>query len=171
MDLKRHIRQVPDFPEPGILFYDIATLLQHADAWRSAVTGLAGLACRFGPDRLAGVESRGFLVGAPLAFQLGLGLTMIRKRDKLPGATIAHDYTLEYGADRLEIQADAIPPGQRVVVVDDLLATGGTLAAAIALLRRAGAEVVGAVCLVELVILGGRERLDAPVETLVRYDS
>ena len=171
VDLKQHIRQVPNFPRPGILFYDISTLLQHAQAWRSAVAGMAGFAARHEPERLIGIESRGFLVAAPLALHLGLGFTMVRKKNKLPGETVAHEYALEYGTDTVEIQADAIAPGQRVVVLDDLLATGGTMAAAIELLRGVGADVRGAACIIELAFLGGRRRLDVPVDTLVRYES
>ena len=171
VDLKEHIRQVPDFPKPGILFYDISTLLQNARAWRKAVTTMAAFAARHDPERLIGIESRGFLVAAPLALHLGLGFTMVRKKDKLPGETIAHAYDLEYGVDTVEIQADAIVPGQRVVVLDDLLATGGTMVAAIELLRRAGANVRGAACIIELAFLGGRARLDVPIDALIRYDA
>ncbi|MDE0058047.1 MAG: adenine phosphoribosyltransferase [Defluviicoccus sp.] len=170
-ELKHHIRQIPDFPKPGILFYDISTLLQHADAWATTVDALAEAVSRHEPDRLIGIESRGFLVAAPLALRLGLGFTMVRKKDKLPGATIAHEYALEYGADTVEIQADAIAPGQRVVVLDDLLATGGTMSAAIELLREVGADVRGAACIIELSFLRGRARLDVPIDTLVAYDS
>ena len=170
-ELRDHIRQIPDFPKPGILFYDISTLLQHAGAWKTTIDALAEAVSRHQPDRLIGIESRGFLVAAPLALRLGLGFTMVRKKDKLPGATIGHDYALEYGTDRVEIQADAIESGQRVVVLDDLLATGGTMSAAIALLRSVGADVRGAACIVELAFLEGRARLDVPVDTLVAYDS
>jgi len=120
---------------------------------------------------LAGIESRGFLLAAPLALQLGLGFVMLRKRGKLPGATIGLDYALEYGNDRIEIQADAVRPGERVVILDDLLATGGTMAAGIELLRKAGVEVPAAAALIELTFLKGRERLDVPREVLVSYDS
>jgi len=123
------------------------------------------------PDLLAGIESRGFLIAAPLALKLGCGFIMLRKRGKLPGATVAQDYALEYGTDRIEMQADAVRPGQRVVVVDDLLATGGTMAAGIALLRAAGAVVPAAAALIELTFLHGRARLDVPFESLVAYDS
>ena len=170
-ELKHHIRQIPDFPKPGILFYDISTLLQHAEAWRKTVGAMAEAVARHEPDRLIGIESRGFLVAAPLALKLGLGFTMVRKKDKLPGATIGHEYALEYGTDTVEIQADAITPGQRVVVLDDLLATGGTMKASIQLLRQVGADVRGAACIIELAFLDGRERLDVPVDTLVSYDS
>ncbi len=169
MDLKDHIRGIPDFPMPGILFYDISTLLRHPDAWQVAMGRMANLIRGHQPQLLAGVESRGFLLAAPLALKLGCGFVMLRKRGKLPGAVIGLDYDLEYGTDRIEIQADAVPPGARVVVVDDLLATGGTMAAGIALLRKVGAEVAAA-ALIELSFLNARARLDVPVETLVAYD-
>ena len=171
MDLKEHIRGIADFPKPGILFYDISTLLRDADAWQVAMGRMARAVRAFQPDVVAGVESRGFLIAAPLALKLGCGFIMLRKRGKLPGATVALDYDLEYGSDRIEIQADAVQPGQRVVVVDDLLATGGTMAAGIRLLRNVGAVVPAAAALIELTFLGGRARLDVPVESLVTYDS
>jgi adenine phosphoribosyltransferase len=170
MNLKDHIAAIPDFPKPGILFYDVSTLLRHPDAWQVAMGRLANTVRRWQPDLLAGVESRGFLLAAPLALKLGCGFVMLRKRGKLPGRVIAHDYTLEYGTDRLEIQADAVTPGQRVVVVDDLLATGGTMAAGITLLKNVGAEVPGAAALIELNFLGGRSKLDVPFESLIAYD-
>ena len=171
MDLRHHIRGVSDFPKPGILFYDISTLLRHPQAWQHTIARLTETVRADAPDLLAGIESRGFLLAAPLALQLGCGFTMLRKKGKLPGPTIGLDYDLEYGTDRIEIQADAVVPGQRVVVVDDLLATGGTLAACIALLRQAGAEVVGAAAIIELSFLKGRERIDVPFTSLVAYDS
>jgi adenine phosphoribosyltransferase len=171
MDLKDHIRGIPDFPKPGILFYDISTLLRDADAWQVAMGRLARIVRVHQPDLLAGIESRGFLMAAPLALKLGCGFIMLRKRGKLPGAVIGHDYALEYGTDRIEIQADAVRKGQRVVVVDDLLATGGTLAAGIRLLRQVGAEVPAAAALIELTFLGGRDKLDVAFESLVSYDS
>ncbi len=170
MDLKDHIRGIPDFPKPGILFYDISTLLRDADAWQVAMGRMAKAVRAYQPDLLAGVESRGFLIAAPLALKLGCGFVMLRKRGKLPGETIGFDYALEYGTDRIEIQADAVEPGQRVVVVDDLLATGGTMAAGIALLRSVGATVPAAAALIELSFLHGRARLDVPCEALVAYD-
>lgn len=171
MDLKAHIRSIPDFPKPGILFYDIATVLAHPGAWQHTVDAMAAAIRPHGPDLIAGIESRGFLVCGPVALALDRGLMMVRKKGKLPGATIPHSYDLEYGSDTIEIQQDAIQPGQKVVVLDDLLATGGTLAASIELLRRAGAEVVGAACIIELTFLEGRKRLDVPVTSLVQYDS
>ena len=171
MDLKDHIRGIPDFPKPGILFYDISTLLRDGDAWQVAMGRMARAVRAHQPDIIAGIESRGFLIAAPLALKLGCGFIMVRKRGKLPGPTIGLDYALEYGSDRIEIQADAVQPGQRVVVVDDLLATGGTMAAAIQLLRNIGAEVPAAAALIELSFLNGRSRLPVPCETLMTYDS
>ena len=171
MDLRDHIRGIPDFPKPGILFYDISTLLRDADAWQVAMGRMAKAVRAYQPDLVAGVESRGFLIAAPLALKLGCGFVMLRKRGKLPGSTVALDYALEYGTDRIEIQSDAIVPGQRVVVVDDLLATGGTMAAGIRLLRDVGAVVPAAAALIELSFLAGRSRIDVPFESLVTYES
>lgn len=170
MDLKDHIRSVPDFPKPGILFYDVSTLLAHEDAWQVAMGRMAKTVRAWHPDILAGVESRGFLVAAPLALKLGCGFVMVRKKGKLPGETIRYTYDLEYGSDTIEVQKDAIQPGQRVVVLDDLLATGGTLAASIHLLRQVGGDVVGAASLIELAFLNGRSKFDVPFASLVSYD-
>ena len=171
MDLKQHIRSVPDFPKPGILFYDISTLLAHADAWHETVHRLAAALTPHQPDLLVGIESRGFLVSAPLAYTLGCGFVMVRKKGKLPGKCVGFTYDLEYGTDTIEIQADAISPGQRVIVLDDLLATGGTLAAAIRLSRMVGAEVLAAACIIELAFLDGRKRIDVPFSAVVSYDA
>ena len=171
IDLRDHIRAIPDFPKPGVLFYDLSTLLAHGPAWSETVRRLADTVGRYEPDLLAGIESRGFLVAAPLAHALGCGFIMVRKKGKLPGKTVAHSYELEYGADQVEVQADAVAPGQRVVLLDDLLATGGTAAAAHSLLCRVGAEVVAAAFIIELSFLGGRARLDLPITSLVAYDS
>lgn len=170
MDLKEFIRGIADFPKPGVLFYDISTLLREADAWQVAMGRMANAVRAYQPDLLAGIESRGFLIAAPLALKLGCGFIMLRKRGKLPGETVGLNYALEYGMDRIEAQADAVQPGQRVVVVDDLLATGGTMAAGIALLREVGAVVPAAAALIELTFLNGRARLDVPCEALVAYD-
>jgi adenine phosphoribosyltransferase len=170
MDLRDHIRTIPDFPKPGILFYDISTLLAHGEAWAVAMARMAARVRRHQPDLVAGVESRGFLVAAPLALKLGCGFVMLRKRGKLPGRVIGHDYALEYGTDRIEVQDGLVPAGARVVVVDDLLATGGTMAAGITLLRLVGAVVPAAAALIELTFLGGRSRLDVPFDSLVTYD-
>ena len=170
MDLKDHIRSIPDFPTPGVLFYDIATLLRDADAWQVAMGRMAKAVRAYQPDLLAGLESRGFLIAAPLALKLGCGFIMLRKPGKLPGETVGLKYQLEYGTDGLEIQADAVERGHRVVVVDDLLATGGTMSAGIALLRKVGAVVPAVAALIELTFLNGRARLDVPCEALVSYD-
>ena len=171
MNLKDHIRGIPDFPKPGILFYDISTLLRHPDAWQVAMGRLSNCVRGHQPHLLAGVESRGFLLAAPLALKLGCGFVMLRKRGKLPGETVGLDYALEYGTDRLEMQADAVAPGQRVVLLDDLLATGGTMSAGVQLLRSAGAVVPAVAALIELTFLGGRAKLDVPFESLVAYDA
>src|SRR5580704_17214403 len=131
IDLKKYIRGIPDFPKPGILFYDIGTLLNHGEAWREAIDRLSNIIREDRPDALIGIESRGFLVAAPLAAMLGIGFVMIRKRDKLPGKTIRYAYKLEYGEDVIEIQDGMLKPGQCAVICDDLLATGGTASAAI----------------------------------------
>lgn len=171
MNLKDHIRSIPDFPKPGILFYDISTLLRHAEAWQVAMARMAEIVAEYKPDYLAGLESRGFLFAAPLALKLGCGFLMLRKPGKLPGEVVGLDYTLEYRSDRIEVQADAVPPGARVVVVDDLLATGGTLSAGIRLLRELKAEVPAAVTLIELTFLDGRKLLDVPFQSLLQYES
>ncbi|NKB21626.1 MAG: adenine phosphoribosyltransferase [Alphaproteobacteria bacterium] len=171
MDIKNHIRTIPDFPKPGILFYDISTLLQHKDAWKATVDQMAERISKYKPDMLFGIESRGFLVAAPVAYALGCGFAMIRKKEKLPGETIAYTYALEYGTDTIEIQADAAMPGQKIVVVDDILATGGTMAAGINLLRRLDADVQAAACIIELDFLKGRDHLDVPFDALVSYSS
>jgi adenine phosphoribosyltransferase len=171
MDLKQHIRSISDFPKPGILFYDISTLLAHPVAWRATISGLAEALRPHQPDLLVGIESRGFLVAAPVAYELGRGFAMVRKRGKLPGKTVRFTYELEYGSDTIEMQEDAIAPGQRVVVLDDLVATGGTMQAAIDLVRRQGGVVAGAGCIIELSFLQGRNRIDVPFTAMVAYDA
>ncbi|MEM7226318.1 MAG: adenine phosphoribosyltransferase [Pseudomonadota bacterium] len=171
MDLRNHVRTIPDFPKPGILFYDISTLLIHPGAWRETVRQMSEVVETYQPDLLAGIESRGFLVAAPLALQMGIGFLMVRKAGKLPGKVIPHHYHLEYGSDTVEIQEDAVKPGQRVVVIDDLMATGGTMRAATQLIRNAGGDVRAGACIIELTFLKGRERLGAPLNSLITYDS
>ena len=171
IDLKKHIRSIPDFPKPGILFYDISTLLAHAKAWHTTIERLADAIRPHKPAVLAGIESRGFLLAAPLALVLGTGFVMLRKQGKLPGTTVRHTYALEYGTDTIEIQSDAIHKGTKVVLVDDLLATGGTMAAAVTLLEQVGAVVPAAACVIELTFLEGRKRLPVPVEALLQYES
>jgi adenine phosphoribosyltransferase len=170
MTLKDHIRGIPNFPKPGILFYDIATLLRNGPAFKDCIAQLTEAVSRHKPDRLIGIESRGFLVAAPVAYALGCGFVMVRKKQKLPGETIAYTYALEYGTDTIEVQADAVEKGQKVVVMDDLLATGGTAAATVELLRKLGADVRGAAFIIELTGLRGRARLDVPVDALVAYE-
>lgn len=154
----RHIRDVADFPKPGILFKDITPVLADADAFAAAIGELAEPWRASRLDAVIGIESRGFILGAALARELHVGFVPVRKPGKLPARTLSLDYALEYGSDRLEIHADALAPGKRVLIVDDVLATGGTLRTAVALARQQGADVVGAAVLVELAFLGARER-------------
>jgi len=167
---ERLIRDVPDFPKPGIVFKDIAPLLGDGDAWREVLDALTALVGAMAPDKIAGVESRGFLFCAPLADRLGKGMVLVRKPGKLPWQTVREQYALEYGSDAIEIHVDAVQPGERVVIVDDVLATGGTAAATRRLVERVGGVVVGYAFMVELGFLGGRDRLgDIPVASLYRY--
>jgi adenine phosphoribosyltransferase len=154
--LRALVRDVPDFPEPGIVFRDITPLLADGVAFAAAVRALAEPFRGERIDLVAGIESRGFLLGAPLALEIGAGFVPIRKAGRLPGRTIARAYSLEYGANRLEIHADAVAPGQRVLLVDDVLATGGTARAGLELLEELGGEVVGTAFLIELTALAGR---------------
>jgi adenine phosphoribosyltransferase len=171
MDIADHIRTIPDFPKPGILFYDISTLLVNPKAWRHTVDQLAIAIRKHEPNLLAGIESRGFLLAAPLALQLNCGVVMLRKEGKLPGETISHTYDLEYGSDTIEMQSDATEPGQKVIIIDDLLATGGTAGAALTLLREAGVDVRAAAFIIELEGLGGRDHLDVPVTSLLKFEA
>jgi adenine phosphoribosyltransferase len=169
--LERHIRDIPDFPKPGILFKDITPLLLDAAALREAVGELADWARPREVDFVVAAEARGFILGAALAIELGAGFVPARKPGKLPSETISAEYILEYGVDALELHADAIAHGARVLLHDDLLATGGTARALAELVEGAGAEIVGCAFLVELGFLGGRERLEGyDVHALVSYD-
>lgn len=162
---------VPDFPKPGISFKDITTLLNDPEALRYTVDTMADHFREQKVDMIIGVESRGFILGAPLAYAMGLGFTLIRKPGKLPGEVLRVEYDLEYGTDALEIHQDAFSPGARVVVVDDLLATGGTIRAAADLVEKLGGQIAGFAFLIELAFLGGRSKLGtADVLTLVTYD-
>ena len=169
MNLKEHIRGIPDFPIPGILFYDISTLIGNPQAWTYAIDELEKIVSEWKPDILAGIESRGFLISAALSDRMGIPMTMIRKKGKLPGEVISHEYDLEYGSDTIEIQSDAIKPGQRVVILDDLLATGGTLVASGDLLNSVGADIIGCAVIIELDSLKGKENLSFPLKSVVSY--
>ncbi len=170
MDLTRHIRPLPDFPKPGILFRDITPLLADHAALAAAIAAMAEPWRAGTIDAVAAVEARGFLFAGPLALDLGVGVIPVRKPGKLPADTIAHEYELEYGRDRLEMHRGVLAAGARVLVVDDVLATGGTAAACMRLVEAAGGTVAGAAFLVEIAPLGGRERL-APhrVESVIVY--
>jgi len=169
-DLRAKIREVPDFPKPGILFYDITTLLREADAFREVIDRMAEAVKGERIDLVVGMESRGFIFAAPLADRLGAGFVPVRKLGKLPAETLEVEYDLEYGTATLEIHRDAISPGQRVLVVDDLLATGGTVLGTIELVRRLGGEIAGLSFAVELTALGGRDKLgEFAIHTLLAY--
>ena len=158
-ELKQHIRHVPDFPKPGITFYDVTTLLKDRDGFRHSVDAMAAPYRDAHVDLVVGIESRGFIFGSAVADRLAVGFAPVRKLGKLPSKTRKASYELEYGTDSLEIHEDAAAAGHRVLIVDDLLATGGTAAATVGLVRDLGAEVVGLQFLIELVALGGREKL------------
>ncbi len=172
MNLRAFIRDVPDFPKKGIVFKDITPLLQSPEALREAVRLMAEPFQGKGVSKVAGIESRGFIFGTVLAQALGAGFVPVRKKGKLPYKALSESYALEYGTDSVEVHEDAAAQGERVLLVDDLLATGGTAAASIALLRRLGAEIAGAAFLIELAFLQGRERIpDVPLHAVLRYDS
>ena len=169
-ELRARIREIPDFPKPGILFYDITTLLQDPAGFRLAMDSLALPFMNQGIDVVVGIESRGFIFSAPMAYQLNAGLVPVRKLGKLPAETITVEYALEYGSNTLEIHRDAITAGQKVLIVDDLLATGGTVHGTIELIERLKGEVVGLAFLVELEFLKGRDRLEGRrVTSVIKY--
>lgn len=171
LDFKEYIRVIPDFPQPGISFKDITTLLKDGEMYRNAINELKQMVSELKIDVIAGPEARGFVVGAPLAYALGVGFAPIRKSGKLPGATIEAGYDLEYGKDTLAMHTDAIEKGQNVLIADDLLATGGTIATSINLIEQLGGNVVGAAFLIELTDLNGRGKLpeNMNVFTLMNY--
>jgi adenine phosphoribosyltransferase len=170
LDLHSFVRDVPDFPSAGILFRDVTPLLADPSALRGSIDALAEPFRASGVERVFGVESRGFILGAPVALALGAGLCIARKPGKLPCETHEVAYELEYGTDRLEMHTDTMEPGQRVLIVDDLIATGGTAAAALALARKAGADIVGCAFLIELGALEGRAKLDVePIHAVLQY--
>lgn len=171
MDLKSKIRAVPDFPKPGILFYDITTLLADPEAFRVIIDRLAAPYAKQKIDKIVGIESRGFIFGAPLAERLSIGFVPVRKPGKLPADFIEESYDLEYGSNTLCIHKDAVSSGERVLVIDDLLATGGTMAATAKLIQRLEGEIVALACVIELLFLNGREKLKAhPVFSVLTYD-
>jgi adenine phosphoribosyltransferase len=159
MDFKSVIRTIPDYPKKGIMFRDITTLLGNPRAFRAAVDAMVQPHCGAKIDGVAGLEARGFILGGAVAHQLGVGFIPVRKKGKLPHTVIGEDYALEYGTDRVEIHTDAIKPGERVLLVDDLIATGGTATAGIKLLERAGAKVIGCSFVIDLPDLGGADKL------------
>ncbi|MBN2416604.1 adenine phosphoribosyltransferase [bacterium] len=172
MQLEPYIRTIPDFPRKGIGFRDITTLLREPDAFREAVRLMADPFRGERIDKVAGIESRGFIFGGALAIELEAGFVPIRKPGKLPAEVISESYTLEYGSDSIEVHRDAVLPGERVLLADDLLATGGTMAAAVNLVSRLKGEVAAAVFLIELSFIGGRARLEGiPVHVLIDYRS
>ncbi|MGG1663237.1 adenine phosphoribosyltransferase [Brevibacillus sp. NRS-1366] len=170
MDFKQYIRVIPDFPQPGIRFKDITTLLKDGPAYRAAIQELAVFAHEVGAEVIAGPEARGFVVGAPLSYEMNIGFVPIRKSGKLPYQSIKADYNLEYGKDALAVHVDAIQPGQRVLIADDLLATGGTIETTINLIEQLGGKVVGAAFFIELSYLDGRKKIgDVPIKSLIQY--
>ncbi len=170
MDLAKMIRDVPDFPKEGIIFKDITTLIKEPQAFKEAVDVLANRYIGQGIDLVVAVEARGYIFGAPIAYNLGAGFIPVRKRGKLPAETLSEEYELEYGTDAVEMHRDAIQPGQRVLIVDDLIATGGSAAATARLVERLGGEVVGVAFLIELSFLHGVEKLaDYDVFTVIQY--
>jgi adenine phosphoribosyltransferase len=173
MDLKAYIRTIPDYPKPGIMFRDITTLLGEGAAFRQAVDEMVAPLVGLKIDKVAGIEARGFILGGVIAHQLSAGFVPLRKKGKLPHLTARAEYALEYGTDVIEVHLDAIEPGERVLLVDDLIATGGTAMAGLDLLRRARAEIVGASFVVDLPDLGGGDRLRAAgiqVTSLMQFD-
>jgi len=172
-DLRAAIRTIPDYPKPGIMFRDITTLLGNARAFRRAVDELVQPWAGSKIDKVAGIEARGFILGGAVAHQVSAGFVPIRKKGKLPYTTVRIAYSLEYGLDEMEMHADAVAPGERVILVDDLIATGGTAEGAVKLLRQIGAEVLAACFIIDLPELGGADKLralDVPVRTLVGFD-
>lgn len=166
MPIKSRIRTIPDYPTEGVMFRDITTLLKDPVGFRATIAGFAERYAGAPIDKVVGIEARGFIFGAVVAHELNLGFIPIRKQGKLPGAVNGEDYQLEYGIDRIEVHIDAIGPGERVLLVDDLIATGGTSCAAVRLIEKSGAEVFECCFIVELPDLGGRERLEALGQTV-----
>jgi adenine phosphoribosyltransferase len=169
INLKNYISEIPNFPKDGILFYDISPLLADPIAWAETVSKCCEIVKKMNPTILVALESRGFFLAGAIATELKLGFALVRKAGKLPGEIYSYSYSLEYGSDTLEIKKNIIPQSSRVVILDDLLATGGTLKACENLMKMTNAEVVGAVCILELLELKGREKCNFNIETLLKY--
>ena len=169
MDLKEKIRSIEDYPKEGITFRDITTLLKDGEAFRAAIGAMKDLVKNEAIDKVVGIEARGFILGAPLAYDLGVGFVPIRKPGKLPADTHSAEYELEYGSAKVEMHVDAIEKGEKVLIVDDLLATGGTGSAAVEICKNAGADVVGCLVLIELDGLNGRDKMPVPVYSLMEF--
>ena len=173
MTLKTLIRTIPDYPKPGIQFRDITTLLEDADGFKQTIEGLVEPLMEMEITRVAGIEARGFILGGAIARQLSVGFVAIRKKGKLPGKTHSVEYDLEYGTDHMEIHTNSVSPGDKILLVDDLIATGGSACAAVELIRRSGGEVAGASFIVDLPDLGGRKKIEArdiPVRSLIEFE-
>jgi adenine phosphoribosyltransferase len=173
VDLRQHIRTIPDYPKPGIMFRDVTTLMSSHEALRETTRQLTTAVNGHAIDKIVGIEARGFIFGTPVAHEVGAGFVPLRKKGKLPGETHSQSYELEYGTDELEIHIDAVEPGEKVVIIDDLIATGGTAEAAVHLLTKAGAEIVSALFVIDLPELGGAEKLrqlGIDVVSLVAFD-
>jgi adenine phosphoribosyltransferase len=169
--LREHIRDIPDFPKPGIVFKDITPLLSHPDAFRATVDALADRFAGHRVDKVLGTEARGFIVAAPVAYRFGAGFVPVRKAGKLPWSVEKQEYVLEYGTDLLEIHRDAVAPGERALIVDDVMATGGTAEATVRLVEKLGGEVVGLGFVIELAFLGGRSKVaERDIASLLVYD-
>ena len=170
IDLKKYIETYPDFPKPGILFYDISSLMADAKTWKETIDQFSLLVKKYNPEVLAGIESRGFIFASTIGYKLGCDVIMIRKKGKLPGKTIRHSYKLEYGEDCLEIQKRETLKNKNIILIDDLLATGGTAGAAVELLQKIGANVSAFLTLIELTNLKGRNKVKVKTDSLLSFD-
>ncbi len=173
MNIAELIRSIPDYPKPGVIFRDITTLLEHPSGFRYTIDQMVQPFAGAGINRVAGIEARGFILGGAVAHQLSVGFVAIRKKGKLPWQTISVEYELEYGTDEMEIHIDSLEQGDQIILIDDLIATGGTACAAVDLIREAGGEVLGASFVIDLPALGGRQKLEAldvPVRTLIEFE-
>lgn len=169
MNIEQYISKIPDFPKKGILFYDLAPLLASAEAWQYTVDKICEIVASLKPDLLAGIESRGFLISSAIATRMKLGSILIRKQGKTPGEVISYSYKLEYGKDTLEINKSVIEEGKKILILDDVLATGGTINASAELLKKANCTAIGAICVLELGSLKGRDRINIPSYSLITF--